>query len=100
MHRLARARVSLLDKRPGDPVATDRRRFAFRDAGELWIQRCTCTDPRSATGASAERPTSIAFIDDATRVIPASPTFAHSENTKPDLSLLRVQTEDHRDDTP
>ena len=26
-----------LDKRPGEPVATDRRRFALRHAGELWM---------------------------------------------------------------
>ena len=31
------SREGLLDKRPGEPVATDRRRFAFRDAGELWM---------------------------------------------------------------
>ena len=33
VHRLL-AREGLLDKRPGEPVATDRRRFAFRDAGD------------------------------------------------------------------
>ena len=36
MHWLL-SREGRLDKRPGDPVATDRRRFAFRDAGELWM---------------------------------------------------------------
>ena len=36
VHRLL-SREGLLDKRPGEPVATDRRRFAFRDAGELWM---------------------------------------------------------------
>ena len=36
VHRLL-SREGLLDKHPGDPVATDRRRFAFRDAGELWM---------------------------------------------------------------
>ena len=36
VHRLL-SREGLLDKRPGEPVATDRRRFAFRHAGELWM---------------------------------------------------------------
>ena len=36
VHRLL-SREGLLDKRPGEPVATDRRRFAFRYAGELWM---------------------------------------------------------------
>ena len=37
-HRLL-SRKGLLDKRPGEPVAIDRRRFAFRYAGELWMTR-------------------------------------------------------------
>ena len=36
VHRLL-SREGLLDSRPGEPVATDRRRFAYRDAGELWM---------------------------------------------------------------
>ena len=36
VHRLL-SREGLLDKRPGEPVAIDRRRFAFRYAGELWM---------------------------------------------------------------
>ena len=43
-HRLAPSTVhrlltgeGLLDKRPGESAATDRRRFAFRDAGEMWM---------------------------------------------------------------
>ena len=31
------SREGLLDKHPGEPVAIDRRRFAFRYAGELWM---------------------------------------------------------------
>jgi len=36
VHRLL-SREGLLDKRPGEPTPADRRRFAFRDAGELWM---------------------------------------------------------------
>ena len=36
VHRLL-SREGLLDARPGDPAATDRRRFAFQHAGELWM---------------------------------------------------------------
>ena len=36
VHRLL-SREGLLDKRPGEPAPTDRRRFAYRDAGELWM---------------------------------------------------------------
>ena len=35
VHRLL-SREGLLDKHPDEPVATDRRRFAFRYAGECW----------------------------------------------------------------
>ena len=53
VHRLL-AREGLLDKRPGDPVATDRRRFAFRDAGERWMSD-VMPGPKVA---DAERPSS------------------------------------------
>lgn len=36
VHRLL-SREDMFDKRPGESVAPDRRRFAFRDAGELWM---------------------------------------------------------------
>ena len=35
-HRLL-SREGLLHKRPGEPTPADRRRFAFRNAGELWM---------------------------------------------------------------
>ena len=78
VHRLL-AREGLLDARPGDPVATDRRRFAFRDAGELWMSD-VMHGPKVADGRRRRKTFLIAFIDDATRVIPFA-AFAYSENT-------------------
>ena len=69
VHRLL-AREGLLDKRPGDPVATDRRRFAFRDAGELWMSD-VMHGPKVSDGRKRRKTYLIAFIDHAdTRIMP------------------------------
>ena len=68
MHRLL-SREGLLDKRPGDPTPADRRRFAFRDAGALWMSD-VMHGPKVADGRRRRKTFLIAFIDDATRVIP------------------------------
>ena len=68
VHRLL-SREGLLDKTPGDPAATDRRRFAFRDAGELWMSD-VMHGPKVADGRRRRKTFLVAFIDDATRVIP------------------------------
>ena len=68
VHRLL-SREGLLDRHPGDPVATDRRRFAYRDAGELWMSD-VMHGPKVADGRRRRKTFLIAFIDDATRVIP------------------------------
>ena len=86
VHRLL-AREGLLDKRPGDPVATDRRRFAFRDAGERWMSD-VMHGPKVADGRRRRKTFLIAFIDDATRVIPFA-AFAHSENTATFLPVFK-----------
>ena len=86
VHRLL-AREGLLDKRPGDPVATDRRRFAFRDAGELWMSD-VMHGPKVSDGRKCRKTYLIAFIDDATRVIPFA-AFAHSENTTTFLPVFK-----------
>ena len=75
------AREGLLDARPGDPVATDRRRFAFRDAGELWMSD-VMHGPKVADGRRRRKTFLIAFIDDATR--------------RPPLRRLRLLGEHHR----
>ena len=69
VHRLL-AREGLLDKRPGDPVATDRRRFAFRDAGELWMSD-VMHGPKVSDGRKRRKTYLIAFIGHAdTRIMP------------------------------
>ncbi len=86
VHRLL-SREGLLDKRPGDPVATDRRRFAFRDAGELWMSD-VMHGPKVRDGRRRRKAFLIAFIDDATRVIPFA-AFACADNTTAFLPVLK-----------
>ena len=86
VHRLL-SREGLLDKRPGEPVATDRRRFAFRYAGELWMSD-VMHGPKVSDGRRRRKTFLIAFIDDATRVIPFA-AFAHSENTTTFLPVFK-----------
>ena len=68
VHRLL-SREGLLDKRPGEPVAIDRRRFAFRYAGELWMSD-VMHGPKVSDGRRRRKTFLMAFIDDATRVLP------------------------------
>ena len=69
VHRLL-SREGLLDKHPSDPVATDRRRFAFRDAGELWMSD-VMHGPKVSDGRRRRKSFLIAFIDHAdTRIMP------------------------------
>ena len=64
------SREGLLDKRSGEPVATDRRRFAFRDAGELWMSD-VMHGPKVTDGRRRRKTFLIAFIDHAdTRIMP------------------------------
>ena len=69
VHRLL-SREGLLDRRPGEPTATDRRRFAFRDAGELWMSD-VMHGPKVGDGRRRRKTFLIAFIDHAdTRIMP------------------------------
>ena len=86
VHRLL-AREGLLDKRPGEPAATDRRRFAFRNAGELWMSD-VMHGPKVADGRTRRKTFLLAFLDDATRVIPFA-AFAHTENTTAFLPVFK-----------
>ena len=85
VHRLL-AREGLFDKtRPND--GADRRRFAYREAGELWMSD-VMHGPKVRHGRSRRKTYLIAFIDDATRVVPFA-AFAMSENTSAFLPVLR-----------
>ena len=85
VHRLL-AREGLLD-RDADRPAADRRRFAYRYAGELWMSD-VMHGPAVPDGRRRRKTYLVAFIDDATRVIPYA-AFAFSENTAAFLPVLR-----------
>lgn len=87
VHRLL-ARHGLMDKPRGDPGDADRRRFAFQHAGELWMSD-VMHGPSVVVGDRTKRKTYLlAFIDDATRVIPYA-AFALAENTRAFLPVLK-----------
>lgn len=87
VHRLF-SRTGLMHK-TAEPSEQDRRRFAFAQAGELWMSD-VMHGPTVATGERGQRHKAylIAFIDDATRVIPYA-AFALAENTKAFLPIFK-----------
>ena len=72
-----------------EPSEQDRRRFAFAHAGELWMSD-VMHGPTVAVGDRGQRHKAylIAFLDDATRVIPYA-AFALAENTKAFLPIFK-----------
>jgi len=87
VHRLF-VRHGLMQKRTDEPTEQDRRRFAFERAGQLWMSD-VMHGPSVTVGNKTRRKTYlIAFIDDATRVIPYA-AFALSENTRAFLPVLK-----------
>ena len=87
VHRLV-ARHGLMDKPQGEHSDADRRRFAFAQAGELWMSD-VMHGPSVVVGDRTKRKTYLlAFIDDATRVIPHA-AFAFSENTRAFLPVFK-----------
>jgi transposase InsO family protein len=90
VYRLFR-QAGLMDPQPDDPTDQDRRRFAFAHAGELWMSD-VMHGPTVAVGGQRRKAYLIAFLDDATRVIPHA-AFAFSENTQAYLPILRQAIE-------
>jgi putative transposase len=87
VHRLL-ARHGLMDRPKDDPGDQDRRRFAFAQAGQMWMSD-VMHGPSVLVGDRTKRKTYlIAFIDDATRVVPYA-AFALSENTATFLPVLQ-----------
>jgi putative transposase len=87
VHRLL-ARHGLMRKDSAQPTESDRRRFAFQKAGELWMSD-VMHGPSVLVGDRTKRKTYlIAFLDDATRVIPFA-AFALSENTQAFLPVFK-----------
>ncbi|MGH8569979.1 MAG: hypothetical protein ACREXU_18730, partial [Gammaproteobacteria bacterium] len=86
VHRLL-ARHGLMRKNTEQPTERDRRRFAFAKAGELWMSD-VMHGPTVCVGDRTRRKTYlIAFLDDATRVIPFA-AFALAENTQAFLPVF------------
>jgi transposase InsO family protein len=87
VHRLF-SRAGLMVKRSNAPTGADRRRFAFQYAGELWMSD-VMHGVHVGDGQGRRRKTYlIAFLDDATRVIPYA-AFAFAENTATFLPVFK-----------
>ncbi len=87
VHRLL-SRQGLMDKRPTEPTSKDRRRFAYENAGEMWMSD-VMHGPAVTTGNGRRRKSYlIALLDDATRVVPYA-AFMLSENTTSFLPVLQ-----------
>jgi transposase InsO family protein len=87
VHRLL-SRAGVMQREGDCGAQGDRRRFAYEKAGELWMSD-VMHGPAVTVGGKVRRKTYlIAFIDDATRVVPHA-AFAVSENTAAFLPVLK-----------
>ena len=89
VHRLL-SRAGLMHKASAeDEVSSqDRRRFAFVDAGQLWMSDVMHGPSVAVPGRGRRKTYLIAFLDDATRVVPYC-AFALSENTQAFLPVFK-----------
>jgi putative transposase len=78
VHRLL-ARRGLMRKPKDEPTGKDHRRFEYEAAGELWMSD-VMYGPKIRVQKQARQTYLIAFIDDATRLVPHA-AFALSEGT-------------------
>jgi len=86
VHRLL-SRAGVM-RRDGGGAEGDRRRFAYEKAGELWMSDVMHGPAVTVAGKVRRKAYLIAFIDDATRVVPYA-AFALSENTAAFLPVLK-----------
>ena len=86
VHRLL-SRAGLMAKRPDQPTSKDHRRFVFEKAGDLWMSD-VMHGPAVFVNGKKRKTYLIAFIDDATRVVPHA-AFALAENTAAYLPVLK-----------
>jgi putative transposase len=86
VHRLL-SRAGLMAKPPDAPTSKDHRRFVFEKAGDLWMSD-VMHGPAVTVGGKKRKAYLIAFIDDATRVVPYA-AFTLSENTAAFLPVLK-----------
>jgi putative transposase len=87
VHRLF-ARAGLMHKQSAEQSSADRRRFAFAHAGELWMSDVMHAISVGVEGRGRRKSYLIAFIDDATRVVPYC-AFALTENTQAFLQVFK-----------
>jgi len=81
-------REGLMVRKTDVPTGADRRRFAFQHAGELWMSDVMHGITVGDDKGRRRKTYLIAFIDDATRVIPYA-AFAFAENTAAFLPVFK-----------
>jgi transposase InsO family protein len=86
------ARRGLMQPAQDDPGGKDRRRFAFQRAGELWMSDVMHGPGVFAEGRRKRKAYLIAFLDDATRVVPHA-AFAFSETVSAFLGVFKTAIE-------
>lgn len=91
VHRVL-SRAGLMRKEDRAGGGNDRRRFAYEKAGELWMSDVMHGPSVTVAGRQKRKTYLIAFLDDATRVIPYA-AFALSENTAAFLPVLEQAIE-------
>lgn len=87
VHRLL-SRAGLMHRTGDGGAEGDRRRFAFQKAGELWMSDVMHGPAVTVAGKTKRKTYLIAFLDDATRVVPYA-AFALSENTAAFMPALK-----------
>jgi len=88
VHRLL-SRAGLMHKASTEEASSqDRRRFAFAHAGQLWMSDVMHGPSVAVPGHGRRKTYLIAFLDDATRVVPYC-AFALSENTQAFLPVFQ-----------
>jgi transposase InsO family protein len=87
VHRLL-SRAGLMQKTALDVSNQDRRRFAFAHAGQMWMSDIMHGPSVGVPGRGRRKSYLIAFLDDATRVVPYC-AFALSENTQAFLPIFK-----------
>lgn len=87
VHRLLH-RHGLMEKRDEQGSAKDRRRFAYANAGQLWMSDVMHGPAVIADGRRKRKTYLIALLDDATRVVPYA-AFCFAENTQAFLPVFK-----------
>ena len=87
VHRLL-SRAGLMHKASPEVITQDRRRFAFAHAGQMWMSDVMHGPSVAVPGRGRRKCYLIAFLDDATRVVPYC-AFALSENTQAFLPVFK-----------